>query len=97
MLVEERITTELFKQVEHYMWLMLLDRAPDTAQFAPHPNRPDLMTHRPQRGDDVILGPPAFQLFVFYTSERVGRDQVLMHKDDDAQLFFRLAVHKAIR
>src|SRR5262249_23210531 len=54
-LVEVGVAVELFEQVEGHVRLTHLDGLAYHAEFATHPDRPDLVPHVTERGDNVIL------------------------------------------
>src|SRR5262245_15519558 len=95
-LVEVWIAVELFEQVEGHVRLTLLDGVADHAELATHPDRPHLVPHVTECGDNVILCPPLFLLLALHTVERFRLDQIFAHQHNDAQFSFSFSAHNAI-
>ena len=60
-LVEDGDVVEAFEQVERDVRLPLGGQTPDLAEIVVDAERLHLMSHRGQRRDDVVLGPPRFR------------------------------------
>ena len=62
-----------------------VDEPPDFAEVVVHGERLDLVAHRRQRGDDVVLGAPRRGLDVGALFDGVRRNQMAVDERDNAQ------------
>ena len=85
-LIEDRDVVEALEQIEGDVRLPFGRQAPDLAEVVVDAQRLDLMTHRRQRGDDVVLGPPRRRCDVGAFRDLGRRNQMAMDERDDPHL-----------
>src|SRR6185312_9635921 len=89
----QRITVKLLQQVEGDMRLVLHQGVADYVQLIVKTDGINLVAHLLQRRGHVVFSFDFGFIFVGESVERVGRDEVLVHQDDNAQFLFRLESH----
>ena len=96
-LIVKRITMKLLEQVERDVRFVLEQRIADHVELIVETDRIDLMAHLLQRRNNVEFSLDFQFFFVGETVQRIRRDEIFVHENDDAQFLSRLKGHTAMR
>ena len=96
-LVVKWIAVKLFEQVEGDVRFVLHQRITNYVELIVESDWVDLMSHSLQRGTHVVLSFYFDLFFITEAIERIGWDEILMHQNNDAELFFGFECHRAVQ
>ena len=96
-LIEQRLAFEVFQKVKGNVWFVFFAGFCNHREIASETDRHDVVSHRFEGGDDVVLRSPGLLFFFDAVGDRIRRHEFLRNEDDDPELGFGSESHNGIR